>query len=89
LTDFTPAQDKIQLDRRALPMLQPGTLPASLFSVTNNFNVNNQGASPVRVIYDKTSGLVYYNSLGTLGNEVPLMQLQPNLNITSNDFDIV
>jgi hypothetical protein len=89
LTDFTPAQDKIQLDRRVLPVLQPGTLPANLFSVTDNFNVNNQGASPARVIYDKTSGLVYYNPLGTLGDEVPLMQLQPNLNITSNDFDIV
>lgn len=89
LTDFTPAQDQIQLDRRVLPVLQPGTLPANLFSVTNNFNVNNQGATPAQIIYDKTSGLVYYNPLGTVGNEVTLMQLQPNLNISSNDFDIV
>ncbi|GAB4304927.1 MAG: calcium-binding protein [Oscillatoriaceae cyanobacterium] len=88
LTDFTPGQDKIQLDRRVFPALPVGALAANMFAISNGFNANNQGTSTAKAIYDSTSGLVYYNPTGTPGDEVSLVQLQPNLNPSASDFEI-
>jgi len=88
LTDFTPVEDKIQLDRRVFFALQSGTLSLSDFAVSNSFNANAEGARSAKIIYDQTSGLVYYNPSDTPGDEVPLVQLDPNLNLNSDNFEI-
>ncbi len=90
LTDFTPGQDKIQLDNSVLTQLPKGALPTTLLGTTTNFMPNTDGAGTAKVVYDKTSGLVYYNPNVTVGDELPLMQLQANLNnLTSSEFEII
>lgn len=89
LTDFTSGQDKIQLDNSVLTELPEGTLGTNLFAATTNFMPNTDGVGTAKVVYDKTSGLVYYNPNVTVGDELALMQLQANLNVTSSDFEII
>lgn len=82
LTDFTPGEDKIQLDRRIVPELLAGVLAAG------NFTITSTSATSAKIIYDSKTGLVYYNPTDATGDEVSLFQVNENLNVTSSDFEI-
>ncbi|MCT7979863.1 calcium-binding protein [Laspinema olomoucense] len=88
ITDFTPVEDKIQLDSRVFEQLQLGTLSQADFARTMAFNANAEGASEAKIIYDQTSGLVYYNPSSNPGDEVPLVQIDPNLDLNPDNFEI-
>ncbi|QIZ73471.1 calcium-binding protein [Oxynema aestuarii] len=88
ITDFTPNEDKIQLDSRIFSKLQPGMLAEGDVTVTGQFDANAKGTSASKLVYDQTSGLLYYNPTDAAGDEMPLVQLDPNLDIDSNDFEI-
>lgn len=88
ITDFTPVEDKIHLDSRVFDQLQPGTLSQADFARTMAFNANAEGASEAKIIYDQTSGLVYYNPSSTAGDEVQLVQIDPNLDLNPDNFEI-
>lgn len=87
ITDFNPAEDKIQLDKRIFASLGD-TIQAGDVEVIANFDANTQGTSTAKIIYDPTSGLVYYNSSEEQGDEMELIQLNANLNITTDDFEV-
>ncbi|MCT7964994.1 calcium-binding protein [Laspinema sp. D1] len=88
ITDFTTVEDKIQLDSRVFAQLQSGTLSQADFARTMAFNANAEGASEAKIIYDQTSGLVYYNPSSNPGDEVPLVQIDPNLDLNPDNFEI-
>lgn len=89
LTDFTPGQDKIQLDNNVLTQLPKGPLETNLFATTTNFTPNTDGVGTAKVVYDKKSGLLYYNPNVAVGDELSLMQLEANLEVSSTDFEII
>ncbi len=83
--DFNPTEDKIQLDRRLFPELTNDTLVASDFAKINSLNdLANQGAA---IVYDSSSGLVYYNATDAAGDEVEIVKLQSNLNLNADNFN--
>lgn len=87
ITDFNPAEDKIQLDKRIFASLGDTVQPGDVEVVTN-FDPATQGTQTAKIIYDPTSGLVYYNPTAEQGDEMKLVQLEPNLNITIDDFEV-
>jgi Ca2+-binding RTX toxin-like protein len=87
ITDFNPAEDKIQLDKRIFASLGD-TIQAGDVEVVTNFDPAAQGTNTAKIIYDPTSGLVYYNPTAEQGDEMKLVQLDPNLDITADDFEV-
>jgi serralysin len=87
ITDFTPGEDKIQLDKRIFTSLGDA-IEAGEVEVISNFDPNSQGTSTAKIIYDPTTGLVHYNPTEGEGDEMELVQLNPNLNITTDDFEM-
>jgi Ca2+-binding RTX toxin-like protein len=86
ITDFTPTEDKIGLKSGGAFGGLGNTLDASEFVVVNNFTPGNQTANTAnKLIYDPTSGLLYYNS----GSQVlTVAQLSTGLTITSGNFEL-
>jgi serralysin len=84
ITDFNVADDTIMLMRGAVPTLPFGTLAASAFKVL--------GSGPVdaddRIIYDKATGKVYYDSDGIAphGAGGIIFTVAPNTALTAADF---
>jgi len=87
ITDFNPGEDKIQLDKRIFASLGDA-IESGEVEVIDNFDPNSQGSSGAKIIYDPTTGRVYYNPNEEQGDEVELIQLNPNLNITIDDFEV-
>jgi Ca2+-binding RTX toxin-like protein len=88
ITDFAPGEDKIQLDKRIFASLGDA-IEAGEVETIANFDPATQGTSTAKIIYDPTSGLLYYNPSGEQGDEMQLVQLDANLNnISSTDFEV-
>lgn len=87
ITDFTPGEDKIQLDKRIFASLGDA-IEAGEVEVVANFDPNSQGTSTAKIIYDPTTGMVYYNPTEGQGDEMELIQLNTNLNVTTDDFEV-
>ncbi|GAB4370534.1 MAG: hypothetical protein Kow00121_11310 [Elainellaceae cyanobacterium] len=83
VTDFNPVNDLIQLDRRLLRgQVRRGRLQAQDFEAVREFSDHTEA----RIIYERSTGLVYFNP--NQGSPVILLQLDRNLNVTANDFEI-
>ena len=88
ITDFNPTEDKIQLDRAVFNALIPGNLTANEFITDPNFNPNTPGtAGAANVIYNPVDGLLYYRNQN--GQVSIVAQVGSNLNIKSNNFEII
>jgi serralysin len=87
ITDFNPGEDKIQLDKRIFASLGDA-IESGEVEVIANFDPNSQGTTAAKIIYDPTTGRVYYNPNEEQGDEMELIQLNPNLNITTDDFEV-
>jgi hypothetical protein len=84
--DFNPLEDKIQLDRCLFPEFSSDTLLAGDFAKINALNdLNNPANQGATIVYDSSSGLVYYNPTDATGDEVEVVKLQSNLNNLSAD----
>src|SRR4028119_2506628 len=83
ITDFTPGQDKIRLKQGGVFAGLGSTFEASEFVVVSGFDRNAPGATTHKLVYDPTSGALYFNgSNGVL----TVAQLQPGLTITTTHF---
>lgn len=87
ITDFNPQQDTIQLSRRLLPRsgLDVGKLEASDFTSVQSIR-QLEDDEQARIVYERRTGLVYYNSPN--GETIQLIRMQKNLNVSANDFEI-
>jgi serralysin len=86
--DFNPTEDKIQLDRCLFPELNSDTLLANDFAKINSLNdLNNPANQGATIVYDSSSGLVYYNATDAAGDEVEVVKLQSNLNLSADNFN--
>jgi len=85
IIDFSPIDDKILLKRSAFPALTTGTLPAAAFEIGRNAT-----APSVRILYDPTSGVIYYDEDGT-GPEVAtfFVTLTTAPTVTNANFMVV
>jgi Ca2+-binding RTX toxin-like protein len=83
ITDFNPGQDVIELDTRVLTELTD-TLRAE-FNNASSLASADQNAV---LIYDRSTGLVYYNEDASVkGDEKAILQLDPGKKgIDANDF---
>jgi len=85
ITDFTPTEDKIRLGKSgAFAGLGTG-FDSTKFVVVSNFTAANPGATANKVIYDSASGVLYFNNGSSV---LTVAQLQPNLTITSSNFEL-
>jgi serralysin len=86
ITDFTPAEDKIRLKSGGVFGALGTSFEASEFVVVSNFSANSPGSTTNKLIYDPTSGALFFNGGGN--GVVQVAQLQPGLTITSNNFEL-
>ena len=85
ITDFTPTDDKIRLKSGGVFAGLGSSFDASEFVVVSGFSANSPGATTNKLIYDPTSGALFFNG----GNGVlQVAQLQTGLTITSNNFEL-
>jgi Ca2+-binding RTX toxin-like protein len=86
IRDFKPKQDVIEISRSLLPgsRLKAGELKANDFQIVRG--IRNADDASAKILYDRRSGIVYYNP--NRGVEVPLFQMQKNLNVSASDFRI-
>lgn len=83
ITDFKPAGDLIQLDRRLLKgQVKSGKLQAQDFEAVREFSANTDA----KIIYERSTGLVYFNP--NKGSPVILLQLDRNLAVGAGNFEI-
>ncbi len=84
--DFNPAEDRIAIDRRLFPAFDSDTLLVSDFAKINAIeDWTNPANRSATIVYDTSTGLVYYNPTDEMGDEVEIVKLQPNLNNLSAD----
>jgi Ca2+-binding RTX toxin-like protein len=86
INGYTPAEDVILLDNDIFRALgAPGDLRNAQF----HLGLSGVGAQ-VRILYDSATGLVFYDPTGGGGGDrVQVMQLQPGLAITADEFVII
>jgi len=85
ITDFTPAEDKIRLKSGGAFAGLGTSFEASEFVVVSNFNANSPGATTNKLVYDPTSGALFFNGANGV---LEVARLAPNLTITSNNFEL-
>lgn len=89
IVDFTPSDDTIELSRALLPGsgLGRGQLSSEDFAVVEDLETETI-TTTATLVYEQKSGIIYYNPAS--GNDVPLIQLQANLNnISAANFTIL
>jgi Ca2+-binding RTX toxin-like protein len=86
INGYTPAEDVILLDNDIFRALgAPGDLRNAQF----HLGLSGVGAQ-VRILYDSATGLVFYDPTGGGGGDrVQVIQLQPGLAITADEFVII
>lgn len=89
ITDFSVVDDTIRLDLRVFGALSqaPGVLNSASFTVST---VSAAADAGDRIIYDRDSGNLYYDSNGTGAGGLTLFaQIGPGLALTAADFYVV
>jgi len=82
IKDFSPKDDLIELDLVAFDELGPGFVSKSEFGIGKMAATADQ-----HLIYDKTSGALYYDADGAGGAaQVKILQLAKGLALTAHDF---
>lgn len=84
VTDFTSGSDKIALSQSVFGAVG-ASVEASEFAVIANFDASNPGNITARLVYDSSSGRLFYLDGGT-AQEVA--QFAGNPNITAGDFEL-
>lgn len=85
ITDFSVVDDTIRLENGIFTALSTGALAASAFS-----NGASATTAAHRIIYDVTSGELYYDADGSdAGAAVLVAHLQGGLALSANDFFVV
>lgn len=85
ITDFTPTEDKIRLGKGGAFAGLGTSFDSTEFIVDAAFTGSPTANTTNKLVYNPTSGLLYFNS----GSGVlTVAQLQPNLTITSNNFEL-
>ena len=87
ITDFSVGEDKISLSQFTFTEIGD-SLTAAEFSTTTAFDSNADGASAAKIIYDSTTGLIYYNPTEAVGDEVVFAQVDPNLALDEDSFEV-
>ena len=86
IADFEPGQDTIELTKALVPGSGlSGTLTAADFATVNG----NVAGSTAKIVYDSSTGLVYYNPGGVGSVPVPLLELDKNLTIAADAFKVI
>jgi Ca2+-binding RTX toxin-like protein len=84
IVDFNPKQDIIEISRSLLPGSGLKKLKASDFQVVDSIGSAN---STAKLIYEKSSGTVFYNP--TKGVDVPLFEMKADLNgVSASNFKL-
>ncbi len=84
IADFTPGEDIIEIKRALLPGSGlSGTLTAADFAT-----VTTLGSSDAKIIYESSTGLVYYNPGRSGSAPVALLAVDKNLSISADSFQI-
>ncbi len=85
IVDFRPGEDRIELSSALLPGSGLGSeLGDTDFAIVRDIDAEVVNAT---LIYERNTGIVYYNAPG--GKDVPLFQMQANLNdLSASDFTI-
>jgi len=84
IVDYVAADDSIQLDRTYFDELSPGRLRNSAFSL------DSATGSDAQIVYDTTTGALYYDSNGALvGGTTQFAVLQGAPTLTAHEFLIV
>ncbi len=86
ILDFTPGEDTIELDKSLLPASGlSGTLTAADFATVDNI----AAGSTAKVVYEASTGLVYYNPGGIGSTPVPLLEIDKNLTVAADSFKVI
>lgn len=90
ITDFTAFEDVIKLDDQIFTALSgPGGLLPSQFVTIANFDASNPvTAGTANLVYDDTTGSIYYISPSTQVNKIIELANRPN-NLSADDFEII
>lgn len=87
ITDFDPTQDRILLDRDVFRSMSLGSLAPSAFAVIKG---GEAADGQDRIIYDKTTGKLYYDPDGWNAKEGQVFAIvDPGLALSANDFLII
>jgi Ca2+-binding RTX toxin-like protein len=83
IKDFVPVDDTIALSRSVFPGLAPGALPSAAFALSTDVPQYDD-----RIIYDKTSGFLYFDQDGSNTAFAPIhfATVAAGLNLSSADF---
>ena len=84
ITDFMSGRDKIALDRNVYTALGD-SLGATDFLVTDFVD----GSSDARLIYEQSTGQLFYNPTNAVGDEVTIARLENLPDLTINDFELL
>jgi Ca2+-binding RTX toxin-like protein len=85
IIDFNIIYDTIQLKNSVFSALELGILPTTAFTIDTAANDTAQ-----RVIYDNTSGVIFYDDDGNGSNAAqPIVTIGINLTINNTHFVIV
>lgn len=87
IKDFQPGVDKIEIAQSLVPgskLSKGGSLDAAQFAVVDDIHNTKTKAL---IVYEKTSGMVYYNP--KKGEDVPLFQMQKSLEVNADSFRII
>ena len=86
IEDFTYGEDTIELTKELVPGSGlSGTLTAADFATVTG----NVAGSSAKIVYDSSTGIVYYNPGGIGTTPVPLLELEKNLTIAADAFKVI
>jgi Ca2+-binding RTX toxin-like protein len=84
---FKSGEDVIELDKALVPGSGlNGTLTGADFAEVGKLG---SGSTTAKIVYESSTGLVYYNSGIPGSTPVPLFELDKNLTINANSFKVI
>ncbi len=85
ITDFVPKGDLIEISKKLLPGsgLKSGKLSASDFQTVSGIG---SSSSDAKLVYDKGTGILYYNPAREGAANVPLLQLNGKPSVSAGNF---
>lgn len=87
VTDFNPDEDIIEISRALLPSsnLRPGRLEDGDFDVVTKLG----SGVTAKIVYESSTGLIYYNPSRSGSAPVPLLEVDKNLTVAADAFRII
>ena len=85
IKDMTPGEDKIGLDEDSFGL---ETIKRSDFESVTDSDIQVIGSSNANIVYDKSTGKLYFNESNSVGDETLIAKLSKNLDISNTDFEV-